>query len=375
MRILIYGVSNNYGGIETFFLNLIKRINPAEIQFDFITSSEEPCSYEKEITDVGGENFSIIPWGKQPKEHIAAVKKIVQGNNYDYVWINTASASKVGVYEQIKAASSATIIIHSHGASFESKRKGIKRFVLKSMHLLNKRKLAKVADIKFATSKEAANWLFGDEWSSNTCYFIKNGIDSMRFTFDAEKRQKIRNDLALSDQLVLGHVGRLAEVKNQSFLLDILKEIQLKHRNSKLMLIGSGPLEEQLKKEAEAKGIASDVLFLGYQEDAAPYLSAMDAFLLPSISEGLPISAVEAQAADLPCFLSDTITKEVAIIEDVVFLSIRESPEKWVDSILQRAQGRLRKNQAAVFEAKRFNIQNTVESIEEILKTNNQKDY
>lgn len=368
MKVLIYGVSNTYGGIETFFINLIKKIPHDEFQFDFITSSAETCSYDQEIRAAKGNNYSIVPWGKNPKDHIQEVKKVLQENQYAYIWINTASASKFSVYKEIKSASSATLILHSHGSTFESKRKGLKRVLLKLMHTVNKNKLAKLADIKFATSREAAIWLFGTEWSNDNCYFIKNGINSKKFLFNGEVRKKIRREFKLDNSFVLGHVGRLTGVKNQTYLLDVLKAIQNERPESKLMIIGSGPLEAQLKEKTEELGLSSDVLFLGYKEDAAPYLSAMDVFLLPSISEGLPISAVEAQAADLPCFLSDGITKETTIIEDVNYLSIHVNPQEWADEILSISPSRKRINRADIFKEKRFNIEDTVESIKYILQ-------
>lgn len=360
-RILVYGVSNTYGGIETFFMNVIQQINRQQFRFDFLTSSAEPCSYEAEIIAAGGENKAIVPWGENPKKHNQELQALLTNLQYDYVWINTASASKVSVYQKMKQASSATMIIHAHGASFESKRKGIKKKVLQFLHAMNKSKISQLADVKFATSTAAAKWLFGKDWEE--AHIINNGIETQRFNFDQEQRDAVRAEHGLDGNFVLGHVGRLAEVKNHAYLFRIFQAVLARRADAKLLLIGSGEMEAELKQLTVKLGINEQVLFLGYQADITPYLFAMDAFVLPSFHEGLSIASVEAQATDLPCFLSDTVPAEVQILESVTFLSIEDSPEVWAERILETAGGRERRSRRAEFAAKKFDISDTAQEI------------
>lgn len=367
IRILVYGVSNSFGGIETFFINLLKNNDSSKLQFDFITSSEEKCMYEQEILDAGGVNHPIITWGTNSVQHKKELNKVIETNDYDYIWINTTSASKYSIYKMIKESTNAKIIIHSHGSSFDTKRTGIKKFLLALLHHLYKNKINKIADLKFAASKQAASWLFNENQTTEKVYVIKNGIDVSKFTFSQESREIVKDKLKLDGQFVIGHVGRFNKVKNHSFLLQIFNEVKKQHSHSTLMLIGTGELDNEIKNEVAKIGLTDAVLFLGYQENTESYLSAMDAFVLPSIHEGLSIAAAEAQASDLYCFLSDTVPEEVKITNDVEYLSLEDSPRYWADEILKINKNRVRINRQQEFNHKKFDINSTVREIEKIL--------
>jgi glycosyltransferase involved in cell wall biosynthesis len=166
---------------------------------------------------------------------------------------------------------------------------------------------------------------------------IHNAIDVKRFTYDQELRNKMREKLGLTDKLVLGHVGRFNYQKNHPYLIDIFDAVCGKRDDAVLLLLGEGPDMDAIKEKCRQLGIYDKVLFAGNQKETEAYYQAMDIFLLPSFFEGLPGVLMEAQAAGLRCFVSDTVTGEAQATDLVTYCSIGQPPEKWADEILQNA--------------------------------------
>ena len=193
----------------------------------------------------------------------------------------------------------------------------------------------------FACSDEAAKWLFSKKiYNTKKYVIINNGIDVERFQFDKNMRIKLRNKLEIDkNQIVIGFVGRLADVKNPLFLLDILNECKKIHNNALLMIIGTGELYDEMNKKISEMHLEKNVIFIGNIKNVYDYYTAMDCFVLPSKFEGLPIVSVEAQTNGLEIFLSDKITKETKITDLVQFLPIENGDErKWARQILHSNQ-------------------------------------
>ena len=165
-------------------------------------------------------------------------------------------------------------------------------------------------------------------------HIVRNGTDTSQFRFNAEKRAAIRESLGIfASQPVLGHAGRFCEAKNHTFLLEIFCEVCRDLPDCILLLAGEGELQTAMEEKAKALGISQKVRFLGFRSDFADLLQGMDLFCMPSLYEGLPLTVVEAQAAGVPCLLSDTIPKECAITDIVSFLSLEQSAAAWAKEI------------------------------------------
>ena len=95
--------------------------------------------------------------------------------------------------------------------------------------------------------------------------------------------------------------------KNQTFLVRIFAQIKTRHQNSKLLLLGTGETVNDVKKLVEKLGLINDVDFLGVKSNVEDYLSAADCYVMPSLYEGLPVAAIEAQCSGLPCVFSTNI--------------------------------------------------------------------
>ncbi len=135
---------------------------------------------------------------------------------------------------------------------------------------------------------------------------LHNGIDPAPFQSDSRQREKTRRDLGVSEtQTIVGTVGNLYPVKGQTYLLQAAARV-LKHLPKTVFIIaGQGRLLSDLQNEAKGLGIDQHVQFLGFREDIPALLQAMDVFVLPSLSEGLSLSILEAMAAGKPVVATD----------------------------------------------------------------------
>jgi len=162
---------------------------------------------------------------------------------------------------------------------------------------------------RLACSKSAAEWLFGKKRVNDTQIII-NGIDTERFTYNAEARDRVRKQYGIAEnQFVIGHIGRFSEQKNHAFILDIFSEVLKQKPKTLLLLVGVGELMDQIKSIVQERGIEKSVLFAGKQSRTEDYYSSFDCFLMPSLYEGLPVVGVEAQCEGLDCFFSNQIDK------------------------------------------------------------------
>jgi len=162
---------------------------------------------------------------------------------------------------------------------------------------------------------------------------MNNAIDAKKFIYNEEVRKQKRAELGVEDKFVIGHVGRFNLQKNHEFLVKRFADFAKTNEDAVLVLIGNGELQEKIKEMAKEYGIETKVNFLGLREDIPQLLQAMDLFLFPSLFEGLPVTLVEAQAAGLPCVISDTITDEIMITDQISKVSLSGNTSLWNQEI------------------------------------------
>ena len=164
---------------------------------------------------------------------------------------------------------------------------------------------------------------------------MPNGLDYSLFEFDEIKREKIRKELGLENKHIIGHVGRFNQQKNHKFLIDIFNEIHKKDNNAHLLLIGKGELENEIRDKIERLELDKFVTIIAPVANINEYYMAMDVFVFPSFFEGMPNVIIEAQATGLPCYVSNTITKEANITGIVKYIELEETSKKWANLILK----------------------------------------
>lgn len=336
VKVLYFVDRLRHGGIQQLLIEILKHIDKEKVQLDVLVFDDgEKYPLEEEVKKLGINLYKIDGWIKSPFSYIKQ-KNVLDKfykEHHDYKAVHLNSSSKnFFVLKEAKKFGIPIRIAHAHNVGFQTKNK----IKIKIGNIL-KKQLIKNATDYFACSKLAGEWLFGDEIiKTNKFKVIHNAVDYNKFKFNIDARNRIRNELNIDDSCILfGNVGRFTNQKNHTFLIDIFKEIHKNNKNTKLILIGIGEKEEEIKQKVTNLGLKDDVIFAGFKNNANEYMSVIDAFLMPSLYEGLPVVGVEAQASGIPCFISkDVVTNEVKIADNVKFISLQEPAKKWADEIL-----------------------------------------
>ncbi len=361
IKVLQLSLSENIGGVEILLKNLYNEINRDEISFDFVTTYDSPV-YKEEFEKEGAKVYRL-PSQNRFISYRRALKKLIKENGYSVIHVNKNSSADLAPFIIGNKLGVPVIIAHAHNT------KSSVGFLADMLHLFNRRKMDKYMTNAFACSEEAAEWMFSKEYCKNhDIPILKNGIAAADLDYNEEKRSEIRKRLSLGDKLVIGHVGKFSKRKNHRFIIEVFADLHKKNPNSVLMLVGSGPLMAETQAKVHEMGLADCVMFMGSQNNINDYYAAMDAFLLPSFSEDTPVVALEAQAAGLPLFISDSISNEIEITETVKWLSLAQSPEIWADMILSVSECYERKSRLSEVAGAGYDIRDTARVLEQIYK-------
>lgn len=347
----------NIGGIENFIMNYYRRMDKNRIQFDFV-SLYDKIAFEDEIISLGGRIHHVTHFKKNPVRNYVQLDRLFKTHReYRIIHANMLSAAYIVPLIAAGQNGLPCIIAHIHN-------NGLPPAVLKkTMHRLNKPLVSKIATDFFACSEQAGAWMFGEN-PARRVQVIRNAIDAQRFRFSAAARNEVRDEFGLSGKFVVGNVARLSEQKNPFFLLDIFSCIHRKMPNSVLMFVGGGELLEAVKNHTKKMGLSQNVLFTGMRSDVERLLSAMDAFVMPSKYEGLGISALEAQASGLNCYVSDRFSREADVTPKLKFLNLSLPAESWAEEILSRRTDDVRIFPLEMIRAAGYDISTEAEKLE-----------
>ena len=346
VRILHVVTYMGRGGLETMLMNYYRNIDRNLVQFDFLTHRSFQADYDQEIEQLGGRIYhlprlnpfspvylrSLDCFFKEHREY-----KIVHSHLDCMAGIPLKYAKKNGVPVRIA---------HAHSSS---QVKDSKYF----LKILFKQGIRENADYLFACSKKAGEWMF----ETDRFQILNNAIDTDQYVFNRDIRVKVRKDFGIKDtDFVVGHVGSFSPPKNHRFLIDVFDDIVKKYPESILLLAGDGKLKKEIEEYCRTKGLEKKVIFAGLRDDVPELLQAMDLFLFPSLFEGLPMAVIEAQAAGLPCLISDRVPIECKKTKQLVRqLKLEAGTEKWSEEAV-RYIGYIRKNTKMEIENADFDI-------------------
>ncbi len=320
---LVSDLSKN-SGVMNFLLNYYRNIDKNIVQFDFLYFEDAKDSFEEEIKELGGRCHKI----NRPNISIKFFKELKNFfvNNNEYIAVHIHEVYLTWLFSYfIKSSGIKKIITHSHATQFSDNRvKALRnRIMCLGINL--------VSDVHCACSRAAGELLYGKKSST---IVINNAVDCKKFAFNNQIREEVRKEFSLGNNLVIGHVGRFNEQKNHVFLIEIFEKILEKNKNVKLLLVGDGPLRDEIMSLVHKKSIENHVIIAGHRKDVYRLLQAMDVFVLPSLFEGLPVIGIEAQVSGLRCVVADTVTRELGV-RDVHFLSLMQKTEEWAEVIVK----------------------------------------
>lgn len=336
------------GGIETMLMNHYRRIDRSKVQFDFLVHRDFRADFDDEIEALGGRIFRIPPMNPASASYRKALSDFFRKHSYRVVHCHLNYMSGV-VLAAAKKAGVPVRIAHAHTASMNP---GWKQYVRQLCKYL----IPSTATHLLACSTNAGKSVFGKHPFS----LMPNAIDTERFRFSEAVRQKMRKELDLGGCFTVMHVGRLTYPKNHEFLLDAFACLLEKAPKAKLVLVGDGELREAVEQKA-GQLPAGSVLLLGTRNDIPQLLQAADVFAFPSHFEGLPVTMIEAQAAGLPCVMSNTVTDECIVTDLVTALPI-DDPKAWAEEILKK-RGIPRTDRLAEIQAAGYDITTAAEKL------------
>ena len=306
-------------GITTVLLN-IASITRGQYKLTFALAESGDPRIIEQLKEMG-EVFILPSRKRQLVQYLYQLNKLMKQEHFDIVHIHGNTATMMFDLFPAYQNGIPKRITHRHSCAPQPK---IKQLTMG--RIMNYLVTAPVA-----CSRAAGEMLYNKPFT-----VVYNCIDCEKFRYREDNRTRIRSEYGISQNaFVIGHIGRFSEEKNHRRLIEIFAGILKQEPKAMLMLCGTGETIENSRAKVQELQLREKVVFTGEIEDPEVYYSAMDVFVLPSFFEGFPLVAVEAQASGLPCVFSDTITKEIQILEDCHFVPLTANDTEWARIIAE----------------------------------------
>lgn len=332
IRILhVVSTLNINAGMMSVIMNYYRNINRDEIQFDFLYFGKMTDTHQNEIERLGGRTYYMPHRTLKPSDQ-RELRRFFHEHEGEFAAVHCHPIwASIVIGNAAKRSGIRHVIQHAHSTKFSEKRLSAARNRLLM-------KFVRMFATDFIACNDEAKYLFGKKTAqSGNVYILPNSIQVENYIFDEGLRNSIRTEFGVQcDTLVIGSVGRLSPEKNQCFIIEMYNALRKNVPNSKLVLVGDGPYRREVEEKIELLRLNGDVLLTGKRRDIQAVLSGFDLFIMPSFFEGTPVSMLEARTSGLPCLLSDSITKSVAM-DGVRYLSLSESPERWAEEAVRFA--------------------------------------
>ena len=332
IRVAVVMGKMHSGGKKNLVMEYYRHIDRSKVQFDFICDADSNAIPRDEIEALGGRVYVITPYQNIAK-NIFEMKRIFKQGHYKIVH---AYNNTLNVFAMLAAKQAGVPIRINESISMGSNTGDWKNYIKKILKPFSR----SFATHYMANGEVCGRWQFGNElFDQGKVTVFKTVIDTSKHQFEPELRAKTREELGLSDNLVIGHIGRLTEQKNTLFLIDIFNEIQKIESKARLLLVGDGNLKDAMLQKIDNYGIKDKVIYLGRTEYIHKLYNAMDCFLLPSLYEGLPVVGVEAECTGLPMFFSTAVPEESSPCEDLgYFVGLDKSSKEWATFVLEKTR-------------------------------------
>lgn len=350
----------NHGGAETMIMNLYRKVDRTQVQFDFLCMVEEEGEYNDEIRKLGGRIFTVSSPERGRIKNLKQIYKILKKEKFVAIHSHVSYYSGLICFVAYLAGIKKRIT-HSHTTNDLRKKN-----ILRNIYNLFSKLLIKIfSNIKLACGEMAGQYLFG----KSNFTILNNGIDLEKYrSITDEQVDKLKEELNISkDKFVIGHVGRFVDIKNQEYFIELAKNMQKLHNDFVIVLVGHGIDFDRIKKLIEENNLQKYFMLPGLREDIPIFMKMFDVFVMPSLYEGFPLVVVEALAGDNICFLSDRISKETNIIESrVIFFSLTGDVEELCENIIQECEQKEKIDIYKLIEEKGFSNDKIAKKIQDI---------
>lgn len=331
-RILHVTGGMNRGGAETMIMNLYRKINKEEIQFDFVYFRKDKCDYDDEIKQLRGNIYYISPPKiSNPLKFIFELKRIISSNG-PYYAVHAHTLYNIGLsLFASKLAGIKNRIAHAHSTQDMSRGSKMRMLYKNAMRFL----INTTANYKVACGIQAGEFLFGHTFKENGI-IIPNAIDLAMYKQEKEGDiKRLYSEIGIDNNtFVIGQVGSLKHVKNHYFSIKLAKTLKQQGKQFHMLFVGDGELRNELEELIVKEELREYISFLGIREDIPNLMKIFDVLIMPSLFEGLPLTIIEAQASGTPCIVSDTITKEADLELGLVqFVDLESGLENWAEII------------------------------------------
>lgn len=328
IRILQVIGAMNRAGAETILMNLHQAIDRTRVQFDYLVHTQNECDYDADILKLGGNIYRLPTFNVVNTISYRKAARAFFAQHHTHAVVHGHIGSCAPIYLDEARKWGLPTVAHSHAAN---PGKTVQQRAYKWLS----RPVAGIADEFLACSQQAGLDRFGAAVVEGQHFHVMpNGINVDTFACTAQEHLDAKQQLGYEGIPLVCHVGRFSPAKNHAFLLE---SFALAHRqipDIRLALVGRGPLEGEVKNQARKLGIDGAVDFLGIRDDVASILKAADVFAFPSTSEGLGMSAIEAQTAGARCILSTGVPSEALIASSTRYLPI-DDPQVWAYAICE----------------------------------------
>lgn len=356
-KIKVAMVTNHLGitGIGTVIMNYCSTLDKNKYDLSILAGIPISEKYERECKKSGIHLVVLPSRHENPIKHYYELWKALKKGCYDIVHDHGSSSMMAVELTIAKFAGVKNRIAHSHNSKCPNMK----------VHKLLNPYFRTIYTKALACGQLAGNWLYGN----NNFEVLPNGFNTDNFIFSKKNRDAVRCELGLTDQLIVGHIGRINEQKNQKYLLEIFKDIASVLDDTILIIVGQGPDEDKIKALIKEHPYKNRIILYGESDNPSALYSAMDVFMFPSKYEGLPVVLLEAQISGLPCIVSDKVTREVDL-GDISWESIDDDPINWANCLFligsRTENERIKYKEKHLNSIQKYDIVQTVKQLDHI---------
>ncbi len=328
------------GGITKVMQTYCGAIPQEQCRFDVVVINDPIPAMYRTPFESRGSRLYYLPRRENTLKYFFGLIKLCRKGKYTAIHVHGNSATMAIELLAAFLGGVPKRIAHCHTSACEHVR----------AHKLLKPLFSLLYTDAMACSEAAGNWIFGE----NKFTVLNNAVAVDQYAFSQQQREICRQKLGIAPEtVVLGHVGGFNATKNQAYIVDLLKDMPAQ-QDIKLIFVGIGDLQEQVRSQAEALGLSEKVLFLGLRADVPELMQAIDVFLFPSKWEGLGVALVEAQLSGAHCIASENVPQEANLSGRVQYIPL-ENAQAWVASSMANAvdANRLAHSQQAICSAKK----------------------